>query len=261
MNIERLRSELLNKTFIEEVIYLEETNSTNLYSRNLKDRDNVLVAAEFQNSGRGRRDNTWISDKAKNLTFTILKKIPVKSSNLQYINYFFTLCISQYLQKFLIKNNSNKSVIIKWPNDILIDSKKVCGLLIEHNVNSNTFFIGIGVNINQVNFPHFVNIKAVSLKNILHHEIDRYDFLTGLIIHFHKNLKLILQNRFDLIFKRWKKHAIPLMTKVCITDKMNKTTKGLLIGYLEEGGVIVEINGKTQILRVSTSNIIPDFSI
>ncbi len=259
LNTQLLKKILLNKTFIQELLYLNVTDSTNNYAKKLKDRDNVLIITDFQKSGKGRRENIWISEKAKNLTFTVIKKIPIEKHQLQYVNYFFTLCVTEFVKKFLIQNNTFNTVLIKWPNDILVNNKKICGILIEHNFNTNTFYIGIGININQTSFPDFEFIKASSLRNIIRKEIDRNHFLTGLIIHINNKIKLLYQKHFDLIFTKWKKCAVPINTQLIINNNFNISSKGVLKEYLKDGSINVEINGKNQIFIDSASNIIPKF--
>ncbi|MBR5249773.1 MAG: biotin--[Bacteroidales bacterium] len=113
--------------------------------------DQTVWAAEVQTHGRGQRGNTWSSDAGKNLTFSWL----VKPANLSPLRQF---CISQvaalgvcdYLEQWGIPAK------IKWPNDIYVGDRKICGILIEHSLTSERIqysVIGIGLNLLQTQFP------------------------------------------------------------------------------------------------------------
>lgn len=106
--------------------------------------------ADFQTAGRGQRGNTWESGAGQNLLFTVLLKPDFLHVAKQFaISQITALAIVKYLE---IKGLSPK---IKWPNDIYIGDKKICGILIEHTVagaNLSASILGIGININQTKF-------------------------------------------------------------------------------------------------------------
>ncbi|MGH2575257.1 MAG: biotin--[acetyl-CoA-carboxylase] ligase, partial [Ignavibacteria bacterium] len=151
INPEILNSELINKTFIEKIYYFNEIDSTNEYAKKIKDEDNILIVSEYQTSGRGRFNRIWESEKGKNLTFTIKKKFNLENKYLQIVNFYFIYFLLDAVEKFIIDNlNLRPDLEIKWPNDILLSGKKLCGLLIESN--QKNFYVGIGLNVNQEKF-------------------------------------------------------------------------------------------------------------
>ena len=142
-----------------------------------------VYAAKFQTAGRGQRGNKWSSAAGQNLTFSVLlnfthPQMPDLAVRNQFLlSIVAALSVSDLLQKLNIRNS------IKWPNDIYIGRRKVCGMLIE-NIVGNTglehSIIGIGLNLNQTEFPpELVNPTSVlvcsGLRTVPEHVLD--DFL------------------------------------------------------------------------------------
>lgn len=145
-----------NTLFVgQSLVFMPECHSTNDEASRLIQGGNVMegttVVTHHQTAGRGQRGNTWISEKGKNLTFSIVLKpavLPVKDQF--YLNMAVALGVYDYLHEIL-----KDRVKIKWPNDILINSKKVCGILIENQVSGQQIqhsIVGVGLNVNQEKF-------------------------------------------------------------------------------------------------------------
>jgi BirA family biotin operon repressor/biotin-[acetyl-CoA-carboxylase] ligase len=152
------------------LIFVPECHSTNSLALQLAQQtstpEGTLVITDCQTAGRGQRGNTWETEPGMNLTFSIL----VKPSFLSPIDQFFlNIAVSIGIVDYL-KSVVRHDVRIKWPNDILIDEKKVCGILIENTLQGaiiSSSIIGIGLNINQTQFS---SPKATSVK--LFSEVD-----------------------------------------------------------------------------------------
>jgi BirA family biotin operon repressor/biotin-[acetyl-CoA-carboxylase] ligase len=154
LDITFIKESLLNKTFVSWVYYFDELASTNDFAKKINGHDNVLIISEYQYSGKGRYGRNWKSEKGSNLTFTIKKKFGVSPEQNSYLNFYFTYFLYKALQRFLNENFpklKTDSLEIKWPNDILFDSKKICGILIETS-KSNSLIVGVGLNVNQQSF-------------------------------------------------------------------------------------------------------------
>ena len=144
-------------------MWLESTDSTNNEAaRRIDSLDNMsVVSALSQNSGRGQRGNTWLSEPGANLTFSIVLKYsaathevsqslpPLEAKHQLAISVITALSVIELLETYRI------SARIKWPNDIYVGEKKICGILIEHSIKGimlSHSIVGIGLNINQRNF-------------------------------------------------------------------------------------------------------------
>lgn len=123
--------------------------------------EGTAIMARAQTRGRGQRGNQWNVEASKNLTFSFVLYPSFLDVHSQfYLTVFVSLAISTWLKKFC------DNVKIKWPNDIMIGDKKICGILIENSIggkNIKSSIIGIGLNINQTNFEEPLQ-KATSLR-------------------------------------------------------------------------------------------------
>jgi len=126
--------------------------------------------ADKQFAGRGQSGNSWHSEAGKNLTFSILLNPGFLPIERQFdLNIAISLALNDFLNKYIAGR-----AFIKWPNDSYVDSKKIGGILIENIVHGNIIkhaIIGIGLNVNQENFP--AGLKNVtSLKQALHQDYN-----------------------------------------------------------------------------------------
>jgi len=135
-----------------EIKWFETIDSTNSEALRQIDRANdfTVFASRFQTCGRGQKGNSWESAAGKNLTFSILiRPVLLKASNQFLVSQIVALGIVNYL------NDYGLNAKIKWPNDIYIENRKICGILIEHylsGANLSVSIIGIGLNLNQKDF-------------------------------------------------------------------------------------------------------------
>jgi len=177
------------------IIKLNAIDSTNSYLKKLCTTESVddytAVIARNQTQGRGQMGTIWDSEATKNLTFSVFKEL----SGFQFEAPFY---ISMAVALSLLKTLDALSIprlSIKWPNDILSADKKICGVLIENVIKQNTInatIIGIGLNVNQVNFGNLP--QASSLKVISGQEFDLNE-LTIAIINNLKNYFLLLKDK------------------------------------------------------------------
>lgn len=166
---------LANTLFLgKEVIYLPTCHSTNEVAQDLVSKtdkpEGSIVITDHQLNGKGQRGNIWQSEVGKNLTFSlILKPEFLKPEDQFYLNIVTSLAILHSLREV----QADLQVQIKWPNDILIHKKKVCGILIENRLGGsviNSSIIGIGLNVNQQQIPYST---ATSLHEVMGVEADK----------------------------------------------------------------------------------------
>ncbi len=151
----------------QKIIQLNEVASTNTYAINLlkdvKVLEGSVIIADKQSNGRGQRGNLWLAEPSMNLTFScILFPSFLNASNHFYLSKITALALYDALTE--IMKDSQHDIKIKWPNDILVNNKKIAGVLIENNFRAaqvQQAVIGIGLNVNQENFGE---LKATSLK-------------------------------------------------------------------------------------------------
>lgn len=169
------------------IIKLDAIDSTNSYLKKLSVNELVAdftaVVTKCQTEGRGQMGSVWDSETSKNLTFSVYKELSAYQLNSPfYVSMVVSLALLKTLESFNIPKLS-----VKWPNDILSDNKKICGILIENVFKQNKLFssvIGIGLNVNQV---EFYNLPKASSLRLVSGRVFNLDEITPAVID---NLKL-----------------------------------------------------------------------
>ena len=163
------------------VVHIEETDSTNRWLKE-NGAGTMVVVADYQTAGKGCGTNAWESERGKNLTFSMLIHPDGMPANLQFrITEIISVALCEVLQPYIY----NK-VEIKWPNDIYVGDKKICGILIENRLQGQAIkdcIIGIGLNVNQTVFRSDAP-NPVSLCQLLGHEVDRAQLLKAFLQQF-----------------------------------------------------------------------------
>ena len=184
-----------------EIIHIAETDSTNRWLRERGGEGDMVVVADYQTAGKGQGNNSWESERGKNLLFSVLyhpQRIP---ANRQFhISMAVSLAIADALGEHI------GDVSIKWPNDIYWRNAKICGILIENRLLGQTIrdsIIGVGVNVNQRQF-HSNAPNPVSLLQIHGHETDRELLLQSILDKFtlYINKKEIKTQYLHLLYRR-----------------------------------------------------------
>ncbi|NKI33374.1 biotin--[acetyl-CoA-carboxylase] ligase [Croceivirga thetidis] len=177
------------------IIKLDATASTNLFLKELAGTNDLpdftVVSCYDQTNGRGQRGSHWVTEPGKNLTFSVLKH----HSGLQPINQFkINIAVSLAIYHVLAQNGLQK-IFVKWPNDIMADDKKICGILIENILNGSRIsksVIGVGLNINQKVFEGLENATSMSLQD--GREFDLEQILAQIITQLQIQFETLLAN-------------------------------------------------------------------
>ncbi|MGJ8735144.1 biotin--[acetyl-CoA-carboxylase] ligase [Zobellia laminariae] len=234
------------------IIKLDATDSTNAYLKRLLSdglgADFTVITAKKQLKGKGQMGAKWESDSGKNLTFSVLRQ----GLGLSVANYFvLNICVSLAVYKTL-KAHQVPDLSVKWPNDILSGTSKICGILIENILSGNlinTAIIGIGLNVNQTFFGELEN--ASSLKLILGSNFDLDELLHEIV----ENLKSIfLESTTDSTENLWKAYEDVLFRKDKPSTFENKQNE-LFMGFIRG----VSPTGKLQIML--EDNVLKEFDI
>lgn len=182
-------------------IALEETDSTNRYLNQLCNQhpssipEFTTVSARFQTAGKGQRGNSWESEKDKNLLFSVVLYPDFLEAKRQFIlSQIVSLAIKEEL------DNWTSNISIKWPNDIYYKDLKICGILIENDLNGchiGRCICGIGLNINQEKFLSDAP-NPISLKQITGEEYNCKEILSRIILRLQTYYKELKSQQFDI---------------------------------------------------------------
>lgn len=231
----KLETELIGRNFT----YLQEVESTNRYvldSSNGIKYDGSVVFAEFQSAGRGRLDRKWLSSKEQNLTFTILLDLTQREiRHPQLLNFVASLAVARSIENLhMIKTN------LKWPNDVLIGTKKVAGILCESVSQGSSISrvaVGIGVNVNQANFSSGYMIEPTSVRMELKQYVSREKLLSEILNNFESNLIKLESYPVQLV-NEWKQFCKMLGDKITVKAGEKEFT-GLFDDVTVEGHLVL----------------------
>ena len=236
------------------IVHLEEIDSTNDYAQKListnKQVDRTIVLADYQTKGKGQRNNVWSSEKSKNLLMSIiLQNINLEPAKYFYLSMITSLAIVKTLNKIVKKN-----VEIKWPNDILINSKKVAGILITNTIRQNKInnsIIGIGINVNQSIFEsELSNATSIFRETIKKYEVS--EILTEVLDNFFS----LYNKDFNEIKNNYEQNMFKIGKLAELVDGKGTLIKSKILGIKQNGELIVNIKGRIKNINHSEYRLI-----
>jgi len=222
----------------------EVLDSTNDLAKNLANNrqifDREIIVANQQNKGRGRLNRQWVSPQG-NLYFSLVLQPKIAIEKIPQMSLVVIVILNLAVQK--IAKNFQLKIENKWPNDLLINNKKVAGILLE-SINYNNIceylIIGIGININS--FPPDLSNIADKLQNYFP-TITAEEMLEKFLDEF----DILYKNWRDFGFKNfrqlWRQNAYNLNQEITIKPNNNET-RGIFKDIDDEGNLLLEINQK-----------------
>ncbi len=238
----KLSTEYIGRNFI----FCEEVDSTNTLLLNDKDfssKNGTVLFSEKQNKGRGRKDRVWVSSKGLNITFSVLlteKKFFQK--NVTLVNLASCLSVASSINKLYQLETD-----LKWPNDVLINKKKVSGILLESTSRGSSIdklVIGIGLNVNQTNFQGEYNLEPTSLRLEAKQNIDREKLLAEILNILEENLETMLAKP-SYIVSEWRENCSMIGDKIEVNED-DKKRFGIFEDIDKNGSLILRIGDKLE---------------
>ena len=234
---------VLSKISTMKLIKLNAIDSTNDFlkdmSRNEVVENFTTVVAESQTKGKGQMGSTWNSEQGKNIIMsTLVKEVLQDASDIFHLNVAVSLAVIEVLEALNIPKLS-----IKWPNDIMSDTKKLAGILIENSFKSDNrieSIVGIGLNVNQKDF--ILLPKATSLSIVMNKEYDLEDILNKIVFQIRKKCALIVSNQSDILWKEYHQKLFKIGIPVAFEDANHNQFMGIIQKVTDEGKlqIIVE---------------------
>lgn len=196
MNEVKLQSIRKTKWMGQEIKYFESIDSTNVRAKQLAEEgypNGTLVVADQQTAGRGRRGRAWESPKGNSIFMTFLLKPEISPNNASMITLVAALAIAKAISEI-----TGEEAKIKWPNDIVVNGKKVCGILTEMSAQFdyiNHIVVGIGINVNTEQFPEEIEHMATSLKLEYQKNFQRANIIESVLEHFEEEYEKYLETQ------------------------------------------------------------------
>ena len=175
-------------------MYYDETDSTNNRAKDSgekKGAHGTLFIADKQNAGKGRRGRVWESPSGKSIYMTILLRPQITPDKAPMLTLIMGLSAAEGIRKV-----SGVEAEIKWPNDIVVNKKKVCGILTEMATEIeyvNYVVIGVGINVNQKYFPEGIKEIATSLYEVTGCVYQRSELIAAVLERFEENYEMFLE--------------------------------------------------------------------
>lgn len=230
-------------------ISLENIDSTNLWAKtNIEElEDKTIVFAGAQTQGRGRLQRKWVDLGKGNLFMSIVLKPDKNYEHYANLTQYLSVTLCKTLEEYGIKPE------IKWPNDVLVNGKKIAGILAETSVKGTKFkglVLGIGVNLNaqEKDFSK-IDKKVTSLNLEVGETIDMVEFKNKLVTSFFKDYNQFLEEGFKFIKRDYLALANFLDKELCVA-LINETKTGVASGITDKGELILTNNGNEFILNI-----------
>lgn len=243
-SIKNFRSSLITEKFGESIVFYEEIGSASDEAKRLAregKQEGLLVLAEKQTAGRGRFSRKWHSPEKTGLYCSLILRPSISLSKIPLLTILAGVAVLETIQ-----NETSLSPLIKWPNDVLINGKKICGILTESvSKHSRIEFavLGIGVNINNKmeEFPENIRSGSTSLRIEAGKDINREKFLSSLMYYLEKNYAGFLEEDNENILKFWRENNETLGEKVT-AYRGTRVVSGLAKDIDENGNLLIQLN-------------------
>ncbi len=248
MSPDEIRGILKTGIIGKELLFFDEVASTNdiAMERGAKgDAEGLVVVSEGQSHGKGRMGRTWVSPKNVNLYLSILLRPDISPPYAPVLTMMAAISTAQ-----AITDVTGLKTIIKWPNDILVEQKKVSGILTEMNAEQeriNHVVIGIGINVNMKSsdFPDNLRMPATSLMECMNKKVDRLNLLGTLINTLERDYEELQNSGVMSIFNRWRKRC-DILNKRIKVSLPGEVITGMAEDFTPEGGLILRLDGREK---------------
>lgn len=222
--------------------YCELTTSTNELAKRLANdgcENGMVVIAEEQNSGKGRLSRGWFSPFARGVWFSVVLKPPFMPQEASKCTLLAAVAVVKAVNKY-----QGVKASIKWPNDVLLDGKKLVGILTEMSaefgkINSIVIGTGINVNVPKEIVPEELRATAVSLADVAREPISRVQLLADVLANMEALYEQVLQEGFKPVLEEWKQYSSTLGQQVKVIAP-DQTYYGEAVNIDEDGLLIVK---------------------
>ena len=233
------------------LVFNKETGSTNLDAKALAEQGEAagaLVVADMQTAGRGRRGRDWVSPSGKDIYMTLMLRPQCRPEKASALTLVMALAVLEAIHELIPEGCG-----IKWPNDIVLNNKKVCGILTEMSAELDGIHyvvIGVGINVNQTAFAEEIRDRATSLCLESGMEINRSRLVARVMHYFEKDYALF-EKTWDLsgLIDQYNRFLVNRDREVRVLDPQGEY-EGIARGINEKGELLVERKSDGQTVQV-----------
>lgn len=243
-----IQSRLKTKWVGQPLLFFDTIDSTNIRAKQEAEQgaeSGLLVVADRQTAGRGRRGRGWESPAGINIYYTLLLKPDFQADCAPMLTLVMALAVAKGIRQTLCRNSEEAAakVGIKWPNDIVVDGKKVCGILTEMSMEQNYIqhiVIGVGINVRKQEFPEEIRDRAAAIDDQCGVQISRSQLIADIMEAFEEDYEIFLQTH-DLKGLRasYAELLVNQDREVCVLDPKGEY-RGIARGINDQGELLVE---------------------
>lgn len=238
---EELKSVISTRVTGRNLVFLELVDSTNTRAKQLAEAgapDGTLIVADAQSAAKGRRGRSWLAPSGTGLWFSLLLRPQIEPDHAAMM----TLVAAMAVEKG-IRDTTGIEGKIKWPNDVVVDGKKVCGILTEMSADMdsvNHVVVGIGINVNVREFPEELQDKATSLLLVSGQAVKRASLLNAVLLAWEEYYETYLQTEdLSLLAEEYNGKLAGLHGMVQVLAPKGAYT-GISHGINRQGELLVE---------------------
>lgn len=237
------------------IIRLETVDSTNTYAlQHFEELDDLsVICTNIQTKGKGRFDRVWFSDSTENIYLSFVLK-PNQKTYIANLTQYLCVVVAKIIEKYNIKPQ------IKWPNDVLINDKKICGILCESYLKNNKIeglVLGVGINLNMTkNMLKKINKPATSLNIETGKNINKEDFLKKLLEEFFVNYSNTIEKGFTTFKNDYINRACFLGKTVFLQHREQTSREELFAKDIDNNGNLIAITKTGEEKTILSGDII-----
>ncbi len=252
-----LQKSLSGRLIGQNVIYLKTVDSTNECAFGLARKgasEGTVILADEQTKGKGRLQRVWHSPPGRNIYTSVILRPPLRPAVAPQITLMAGVAVADLLSHY-----GMRGVSLKWPNDVQIGDRKVCGILTEMKAlgeQVDFVIVGIGLNVNmqKEDFDAGIRERATSIREETGTVISRQELAAQLYHHLEKWYKVLLKEGFPPVRERWLAFA-GILGRMIRSDAAKDAQRGEVVGVDEDGALLIRSeSGLRQ--RVITGDII-----
>lgn len=227
------------------VLWLEETDSTMLDAARLAGGgcpSGTVVGAEAQTAGQGRLGRAWFSEKESGLYFSVVLWVSLPPEQVPILTMAVGLAVAE-----AITQTTGLAVDLRWPNDILIGDRKLCGILLQQH--HQAIVCGIGLNVNQGEFPAAIAHTATSLRIAAGRPIDRETLLSAALDAIDRHVDILQQQGKNAVLRLFASASSYVTGRRVVVDQGDQQLRGTTAGLDPNGFLLLDLdNGKRALV-------------
>jgi BirA family biotin operon repressor/biotin-[acetyl-CoA-carboxylase] ligase len=215
--------------------------------------EGTVVFAEEQTSGKGRLGRLWQANPEQNLMFSVVLRPQMAPDGINVLPLLAAVAVAS-----AVEDVTGLKVECKWPNDLLVNGRKIAGILIEGSIKQERVeyvVLGIGINVNQTLFSEELQGKATSLQLETKREIDRAQLFRGTMRSLEENYMKASRQGYDTMVSLWLDRTFMLNRPVSVLQQ-GLTISGVMKGLSQDGALILESNGARTVVRAGDTTIL-----